>query len=264
MARGKTVAKRIERILNETQVSPKISWGLRLLLISTVFPLVVLSAGMRAHEERKPLSARSIAMVSVAAQIATPGIESRVPRAQSLAAASVPRSPRRESRAQGGILENWIDQEVPDIATSGERAAFMDLKTIDAREQFIAQFWLKRDPTPGTAANEFRDEYFRRIVMANQRYSTATVQGWMTDRGRVFVMFGSPDEVEIHAQGGTYRRPAQEGGGETQTFPFELWRYRSIEGIGRNVMLEFVDTDRTGTYRLSLGQSEAFNLLAPR
>ena len=146
-------------------------------------------------------------------------------------------------------LANWIEQDVPDIALPEERDAFRSLKTDEEREQFIQSFWLRRDPTPNTVENEFQNEYYRRMVLANQRYGTpAGAPGWRTDRGRILVKLGEPDEVETHALGGTFLRP----GGP----PFERWRYRFVEGIGTNVILEFVDTARDGSYRLTYDPAE--------
>jgi GWxTD domain-containing protein len=170
------------------------------------------------------------------------------------------REQARQREESGNYLRNWIRDEVPYIIDNQEEAAFKRLKTDEEREQFIEAFWLRRDPSPDTVDNEYRDEYYRRIVLANERY-TSGIPGWKTDRGRILIMHGEPDEVETHAMGGTYYRTPEEGGGRTSTFPFERWRYRHIEGIGNNVILEFVDTSVSGEYRLVFDPNEKDALL---
>jgi GWxTD domain-containing protein len=166
----------------------------------------------------------------------------------------------RQKEEAGNFLKNWPQQEVPYIIDPEEQAVFKKLKTDEEREQFIEAFWLRRDPTPETIDNEYKDEYFHRIALANERY-TSGIPGWKTDRGRILIMHGEPDEVETHAMGGTYIRDIEEGGGRTSTFPFERWRYRYIDTIGNNVILEFVDTSMSGEYRLTYDPAEKDALL---
>ena len=137
--------------------------------------------------------------------------------------------------------KKWMSEDVAYIITDEERKAFKRLNTDDERQQFIEQFWLRRDPTPDTEENEYKEEHYRRIAYANDHYASG-IPGWKTDRGRIYIVYGPPDEIESHPSGGTYERPFEEGGGTTSTYPFEKWRYRYIEGIGNNVNLEFVDT----------------------
>lgn len=158
-------------------------------------------------------------------------------------------------------LASWADREVPDIIEPTEREAFQKLRNDVEREQFIEAFWLRRDPTPGTAANEFRDEYFRRVALANQRFTTKSgTPGSQTDRGRVLIRYGEPSEIETHAQGGTSFRGAFRG----TTFPFDRWRYRFLQGIGNNVILEFVDVAGDGSFQLTYDPSEAEKILPRR
>jgi len=166
----------------------------------------------------------------------------------------------RQKEEGGNYLKNWPSQEVPYIIDPEEMQAWKGLKTDEEREQFIEAFWLRRDPTPDTVDNEFRDEYYRRIVLANERY-TSGIPGWKTDRGRILIMHGEPDEVQTHAMGGTFYRPVEEGGGNTSTFPFEVWRYRHLDNVGENVELEFVDTSMSGEYKLTFDPSEKDALL---
>jgi GWxTD domain-containing protein len=154
----------------------------------------------------------------------------------------------------------WLSEDVAYIITDEERAAFKRFQTDEEREQFIEQFWLRRDPTPDTAENEFKEEHYRRIAYANERYASG-IPGWKADRGRIYITFGPPDEIESHPSGGTYERPPEEGGGTTSTYPFEQWRYRWIEGIGTNIIIEFVDPTMTGEYRMTMDPSEKDALL---
>src|SRR5579864_2491135 len=141
--------------------------------------------------------------------------------------------------------KKWLEEDVAYIITDEEKKSFKGLKTDDERENFIESFWLRRDPTPDTEENEFREEHYRRIAYANEHYASG-IPGWKTDRGRVYIEYGAADEVESHPAGGSYERPYEEGGGETSTYPFEKWRYRYIEGMGNNIILEFVDTTMSG------------------
>src|SRR5438105_7972869 len=154
----------------------------------------------------------------------------------------------------------WLNEDVTYIITDEERQAFKRLNTDDEREQFIEQFWLRRDPRPDTEENEFKEDHYRRIAYANEHYASG-IPGWKTDRGRIYIMYGPPDENESHPSGGTYERPIEEGGGSTSTYPFEKWRYRYIEGIGSDINIEFVDPTMTGEYRLTMDPSEKDALL---
>jgi GWxTD domain-containing protein len=156
--------------------------------------------------------------------------------------------------------KKWLTEDVAYIITDEERRAFHGLNTDEEREQFIEQFWLRRDPTPDTTENEFKEEHYRRIAYANDHFASG-IPGWKTDRGRIYITFGPPDEIESHPSGGSYERPMEEGGGETSTYPFEQWRYRYIDGIGNNVILEFVDTTMSGEYHLTMDPSEKDALL---
>src|SRR6266705_1491051 len=154
----------------------------------------------------------------------------------------------------------WLQEEVPYIISDEERAAFLQLQTDEARDQFIEAFWQRRDPTPDTVENEFKEEHYRRIAYANEHFP-AGIPGWKTDRGQMYIKFGPADEIESHPSGGSYQRPIEEGGGETSTFPFEHWRYRYLEGIGQEVIIEFVDTCMCGDYHMTMDRSEKDALL---
>ncbi len=159
-----------------------------------------------------------------------------------------------------GPYRKWLSEDVLYIITDEERTAFKRLATDEEREQFIEQFWLRRDPSPDSQENEFKEEHYRRIAYTNERYASG-IPGWKTDRGRIYITFGPPDEIESHPSGGTYERPFEEGGGTTSTFPFEKWRYRWIQDIGSDIMIEFVDPTMTGEYRMTMDPSEKDALL---
>ncbi len=151
--------------------------------------------------------------------------------------------------------KKWLNEDVVWIITDQERAAFKQLSNDEERDNFIEQFWQRRDPTPDTEENEYKEEHYRRIAYANEHFA-AGIPGWKTDRGRIYIMYGPADEVDSHPSGGTYERPMEEGGGETSTFPFEDWRYRYLENIGQEVIIEFVDTCMCGDFHMTLDRSE--------
>jgi GWxTD domain-containing protein len=162
---------------------------------------------------------------------------------------------KRAREESESAYKHWIDEEVPYIITDQERAAWKKLNTDSEREQFIEAFWERRNPNPQSGENEFKEEYYRRIAYANEHYASG-IPGWRTDRGRIYIMYGPPDEIDSHPSGGNYNRPIEEGGGSTSTFPFETWRYRYIDGIGNNIELEFVDPSMSGEYHLTMDPGE--------
>lgn len=157
-------------------------------------------------------------------------------------------------------FRKWLNEDVFYIITDEEKTSFKRLNTDEEREQFIEQFWLRRDPTPDTQENEYKEEHYRRIAYSNERFASG-IPGWKSDRGRIYITFGPPDEIEDHPSGGTYQRPIEEGGGTTSTFPFQKWRYRYIDGIGNDIIIEFVDTTMTGEFRMTMDPSEKDALL---
>jgi GWxTD domain-containing protein len=170
---------------------------------------------------------------------------------------------RREAKLRKELetpYRKWLNEDVAYIITDEERAAFKRLQTDEEREQFIEQFWLRRDPTPDTVENEFKEEHYRRIAYANEHYASG-IPGWKADRGRIYIMYGPADEIESHPSGGTYERPPEEGGGTTSTYPFEKWRYRYIEDVGSDIIIEFVDPTMSGEYRMTMDPSEKDALL---
>jgi len=159
-----------------------------------------------------------------------------------------------------GAYKTWLEQDVTYIISDEERKAFRTLSNDEERDAFIEQFWLRRNPDPDSPENEFREEHYRRIAYANEHFA-AGKPGWKTDRGRIYIAWGKPDEIDSHPAGGQYQRPFDEGGGSTTTFPFETWHYHYLEGIGENIDLEFVDTCMCGDFHFTIDRSEKDALL---
>lgn len=132
----------------------------------------------------------------------------------------------------------WLNQDVRWIITDEERASFNLLKRDEERDQFVQQFWQRRDPTPETFLNEFKQEHYRRMLYANEHFATTDTPGWRTDRGRVYVVYGKPDQVTSTDKDGE---------------PTETWLYRYIFEIGQQVEIEFVDRCRCGDFYQSAG-----------
>ncbi|HKP47251.1 MAG TPA: GWxTD domain-containing protein [Pyrinomonadaceae bacterium] len=151
--------------------------------------------------------------------------------------------------------KDWLEKDVTYIITDEERKAFKKLATDDEREKFIEEFWRRRDPDPDTDENEYKEEYYERIAYANEHFASG-IPGWKSDRGRIWIMYGKPDERETHPAGGPYDRPATEGGGATTTYPFETWFYRYLPGVGSGVEIEFVDPTGSGEYRIARNPNE--------
>ncbi|HEV7743933.1 MAG TPA: GWxTD domain-containing protein [Pyrinomonadaceae bacterium] len=151
--------------------------------------------------------------------------------------------------------KDWLEKDVTYVITDEERKAFKKLATDDERERFIEEFWRRRDPDPDTDENEFKEEYYERIAYANEHFASG-IPGWKSDRGRIWIMYGKPDELETHPSGGSYDRPSYEGGGNTTTYPFEIWFYRYLAGVGSGIEIEFVDPTGSGEYRIARSPDE--------
>ena len=130
----------------------------------------------------------------------------------------------------------WLDEDVRWIMTTAEREEFLALSTDEQRARFVVAFWEQRNPTPGSKENPFKEEHYRRMAFANEHF-VAQVQGWKTDRGRIYVIYGPADSIA--------KKP-QEG----QKFPEEVWTYVHVPGGGENVSLRFVDDCVCGFYVL--------------
>jgi GWxTD domain-containing protein len=229
--------------------------GLRYLL-STVFLMVATGVAVpaSAQGDKPPANAdpQSGASVTSSPAPATDEID------------PLKRQPTEKRKKQQGkalkvelskVYKKWLNEDVVWIITDQERSAFKQLSNDEERDNFIEAFWQRRDPTPDTEENEYKEEHYRRIAYTNEHFA-AGIPGWKTDRGRMYIMYGAADEVEAHPSGGTYQRPTEEGGGSTSTFPFETWRYRYLEGIGQEVIIEFVDSCMCGDYHMTIDRSE--------
>jgi GWxTD domain-containing protein len=218
----------------------------RTALLCSLFGLASVSLTMRAADKAKP----------------APSGQQRETVAKPLSEKEKRSRDERLRKELESPYKKWLDEDVGYIISDEERQSFKRLATDDERESFIESFWLRRDPTPDTMENEFKEEHYRRIAYANDRFPSG-IPGWKTDRGRIYITFGPPDEIDSHPSGGSYTRPQDEGGGETSTFPFEIWRYRYIEGagLGTNIEIEFVDTTMTGEYRMTMDPTEKDALL---
>jgi GWxTD domain-containing protein len=169
-------------------------------------------------------------------------------------------SPAQQRPEVEDHFAQWLNADVTLIITEEEEEVFSNLTTPEEKARFIEQFWYRRDPDPSTPINELRDEHYRRIAFANERFQSG-IAGWKTDRGRIYVIHGPPDEIVSYPSGGRYLRQGHEGGGSTSTYPFEVWRYRHLGGVGTEAELEFVDVSWAGEYRLSLSSDEKDALL---
>ena len=157
-------------------------------------------------------------------------------------------------------FKRWLNEDVTYIISDEEESVFKNLISPEEKELFIEQFWRRRDPDLRTAINEFKEEHYRRIAYVNERFY-AGKPGWKTDRGMIYILHGPPHEIESYVTGGNYNRPFNEGGGKTVVHPMEVWRYRHLEGVGDDIVLEFVDRTYTGTYKLILFPDEKDALL---
>ncbi|MFQ5738300.1 MAG: GWxTD domain-containing protein [Acidobacteriota bacterium] len=169
---------------------------------------------------------------------------------------------RQSAQQEEGVdyFRKWLTQDVVYIISDEEKEVFKKLTTVEEKENFVEQFWFRRDPDPRTAANEAKEEHYRRVAYVNEKFGSG-VPGWKTDRGRIYITFGPPDIIEDHPSGGWYYRPANEGGGATSTYPFQIWTYNYIEGVGDQIEIQFADPSWAGEYRMALEPSEKDALL---
>ena len=133
----------------------------------------------------------------------------------------------------------WLEQEVVYIITEREREAFLELGTIGEWDAFIEAFWRRRDPDRLTPTNELRDEHYRRLELANRELGRESpVPGWMTDRGKMYIILGEPDSRENFNNVGWI-------------YPTELWFYLANRETGLPpIYLLFFQEGVAGPYRL--------------
>jgi GWxTD domain-containing protein len=215
MANRQTRMRRIDRVLDQTrELSRPANHRALAALILAALPLVYLATATR------PVWAQAPAAVT-------------------------PALPSVSANVCGGspTYANWLNQDVAYIITQPERQAFERLGDEAECAHFVDQFWLRRDPTPGTPENEFKEEHYRRIAFANQHFASDRVQGSSTDRGRIYITYGPPDEIESHPENKT---------GATEAYPFDQWLYHHNAALGDDVLFEFVDAANDREYRLTL------------
>ena len=209
------------------------------------------------------MAAASLVAAALLAQTQTPSSNSSSGNetvAKPLTKKQIAKKQKELEKELQGPWKKWLNEDVVYIITDEEKRAFRQLRTDEERQTFVENFWLRRDPSPDTEENEYKEEHYRRIAYANDHYASG-IPGWKTDRGRIYIAYGAPDEVDSHPSGGSYERPIEEGGGETSTYPFEDWRYRYIDGVGTNVIIEFVDASMSGEYKIALDPEEKDALL---
>ena len=160
-----------------------------------------------------------------------PNLGSPVGEGTNLAGASI------LSSVYAAMGEAQIDKEFAEahyIATNAEKSQYEKLKGVDAKRQFIYEFWKRRNTDPVSTVNEYRRQYLQRVAYANDHFRAGNREGWQTDRGRVYIMYGQPDEVDRHPN-------------ETDSKPYEIWYYNSLQG---GVNFDFIDKTGFGDYTL--------------
>lgn len=233
-----------------------------LLLAAAVLTMAAMGLAQSDKPASNDKSAPAAAPADKSAKAPAPANDPEDPLKRQLSKEQMKKQTKAFKKEVSSEYKKWLDEDVRWIITDDERAAFKALSNDDEREQFIETFWGRRDPTPDTVENEFKEEHYRRIAYANEHFA-AGMPGWKTDRGEIYIKFGPPDQIEDHPTGGTYNRPIEEGGGTTSTFPFQTWRYRYLEGrdLGNEVIIEFVDTCMCGAYHRTIDRSEKDALL---
>jgi len=234
MARTVSVERRVDRVLDESrQLSKTLGRAAVAALALMGGPMLYLAWAV----QLAPAQVLAQAQTGQAKPPAPP-----TPHVIAQAQTKQANPPAPPARPLDGPWQKWLTQEVVYIITDEERAAFARLTTNAERARFSEQFWARRDPTPGTGSNKFQDEHYRRIAYSNERFAAAT-PGWQTDRGRIYIVFGPPDEIESHPSAGQ--------GPDGPTMPFDKWLYRHVDGIGDRVILTFTDDKANGEYALS-------------
>jgi GWxTD domain-containing protein len=158
--------------------------------------------------------------------------------AKPLSPKEIKKRQKQLSKELGPQDKIWLENEVPDIITPDERRAFLELSINEERDQFREIFWDRRNPDSESPVNTAKEEHYRRLAYADEHFASG-VPGRKTDRGRIYIIWGPPDEIDSHPTGGIYQRSLEQGGGESNAYPWEVWRYRHLEGIGDRVCRSF-------------------------
>jgi GWxTD domain-containing protein len=243
MAKETNVQRRMEQILDETRkIPPAFGRSAWVTLVMCSVPLAYLASTV----QLAPAQTKAAIMAREPNQQIAPSPDSHAKKKPVQLIAQAKSAPPAQAKPVPtpavSPYQKWLDEEVVYITAEDERRAFSRLTSDEERQQFIMQFWLRRDPTPGTEENEMKEEHYRRIAWANDRF-TEKIPGWQTDRGAIYIKYGPPDAIDSH-------------GATPSTYPYEKWRYRYIEGMGADVDLEFVDLTMTGRYHLTKDPSE--------
>ena len=239
-ATGGRLVNRVRRLLGQPESRRSIL--VPVLLAGALVASLAIAIGAPA---RPPAQVPQIPVPAEPAQKAAPPLLAQAPPSVRPAEPSILDEPWARP------YRNWLDEEVVYIISDAERVAFRRLRAEAELQYFIEQFWLRRDPTPGTPENEYREEHYRRIAYVNDRFGYKDVPGWKTERGAIYIRFGPPDELE--SLGATPSAPAT-----------ERWRYRYIEGVGTSVILEFIDPTGTGEFHMTRDPSAQSAPAPPR
>jgi GWxTD domain-containing protein len=132
------------------------------------------------------------------------------------------------------FFRDWLEKDVAYIIAPKEREVFLRLDNDRERTAFIEAFWKQRDPTPGTPANEFKDEHYKRMAYADQYFGRDTTRpGWTTDRGRIYILLGPPIDISRFE-------------GESYVHPTQIWSYQGREDYGLPAYFNIVFFRRNG------------------
>lgn len=150
------------------------------------------------------------------------------------------------------VIRNWAEHNVKWVICPAEREVFGRLKSDLERKAFIDAFWHRRDPDPQTPLSEAKDEHYKRMDFADGHFRENEQRGSLTERGRVWIMYGPPQRREVHPRA------------RNRVFSWEAWHYDRLPDIGENIDLEFTDRANRGEYRLSLSPEQRERLLTLR
>jgi GWxTD domain-containing protein len=145
--------------------------------------------------------------------------------------------PQRQARpTESSPYKRWLNGPVSYIIRTREREAFDKLATGQERNMFIQQFWERRNPIPGSATNNFKEEFYRRVAYADEHFAEG-YPGWKSDRGHMYIAYGPPDEIHFlpHAK----------------PHPYADWLYAFIPGLGEHLTFRFEVPAGNDEYRLS-------------